>query len=115
MASFQIHRDNSEKENPSMLNIKEKSALHVVGPGAGLGVKQPLAVIGGKEKAMLAPRANLGVLNTNKNHGNVPRTIPIQSGKLVRGLHIKFHHNFVVVCCSHSNAAAAASLPRFWW
>lgn len=85
MASFQIHRDNSEKENPSMLNIKEKSALHVVGgPGAGIGAKQPLAVIGGKEKAVLAPRTNLGVLNSNKNHANVPRTIPVPSGKLVR-------------------------------
>jgi len=79
MASFQIHRDN-EKENPSMLNIKEKS---------NIGTKQPLAVIGGKEKA-LAPRANLGVLNTNNNHGNVPRGIPAPSGKVVR-----FHHNFI--------------------
>ncbi|KAH8419550.1 hypothetical protein KR222_005226 [Zaprionus bogoriensis] len=77
MASFQIHRDNSEKENPTMLNLKGGTAA------AGVGAKQPLAVIGGKEKAMLAPRANLGVLNTNNNHGNVPRTITAQPGKMV--------------------------------
>ncbi|KAM8707974.1 hypothetical protein ACLKA7_015013 [Drosophila subpalustris] len=75
MANFQIHRDN-EKENPSMLNLKEKSAMLV-----GAGAKQPLAVIGGKEKA-LVPRANLGVLSKNINHGNVPRGIPAPSGKV---------------------------------
>ncbi|XP_030573134.1 G2/mitotic-specific cyclin-A [Drosophila novamexicana] len=71
MASFQIHRDNCEKENPGMLNLKEKGAV----------AKQPLAVIGGKEKA-LAPRANLVVLNTNNNHGNVPRGNPAPPGKV---------------------------------
>ncbi|KAH8370018.1 hypothetical protein KR093_001892 [Drosophila rubida] len=72
MSSFQIHRDNNEKENPHIMNRKEKSAM-------GAGGKQPLAVIGEKEKA-LGPRANLGVLSTNNN--NVPRGIPVPSGKV---------------------------------
>ncbi|KAH8261495.1 hypothetical protein KR044_010316 [Drosophila immigrans] len=71
MASFQIHRDNNEKENPHIMNHKEKVL------GAGAGGKQPLASL--KEKA-LAPRANLGVLSTNNN--NVPRGIPAPSGKV---------------------------------
>jgi len=78
MSHFPIHRD-IEKENPSMLNLKEKTA----------GAKQPLAVIGGKEKAMQA-RPNLAVLNSNINHGNVQRPIPAPSGKVVR-----FHRNFI--------------------
>lgn len=93
MASFQIHRDNTEKENPGMPSLKEKTSML---NGAG-GVKQPLAVIGGKEKA-LAPRANLVVLNTNNNHGNVQRGNPVPSGKMVR-FHHNSHPNFVVVCC----------------
>lgn len=89
MASFQIHRDNTEKENPGMPSLKEKSSLlH------GAGGKQPLAVIGGKEKA-LAPRANLVVLNTNNNHGNVQRGNPVPSAKMVR-FHQNSYPNFVI-------------------
>ncbi|KAH8264821.1 hypothetical protein KR038_002522 [Drosophila bunnanda] len=62
MASFQIHQDANNKENPG-----------VAVPAGVRGAKQPLAVIG-KEKIALAPRANFAVLNNNNNHnGNVPR------------------------------------------
>ncbi|KAH8239252.1 hypothetical protein KR032_002357 [Drosophila birchii] len=63
MASFQIHQDANNKENPG-----------VTIPAGVRGAKQPLAVIG-KEKIALAPRANFAVLNNNNNnhHGNVPR------------------------------------------
>ncbi|XP_020802019.1 G2/mitotic-specific cyclin-A isoform X2 [Drosophila serrata] len=68
MASFQIHQDANNKENPG-----------VTIPAGVRGAKQPLAVIG-KEKIALAPRANFAVLNNNNNHnGNVPRP----SGKAV--------------------------------
>ncbi|XP_016970531.1 G2/mitotic-specific cyclin-A [Drosophila rhopaloa] len=62
MASFQIHQDISNKENPG---IKI--------PAGVKNSKQPLAVIAGKsEKNALAPRANFAVLNGNNN---VPRPI----------------------------------------
>ncbi|KAH8322860.1 hypothetical protein KR059_009180 [Drosophila kikkawai] len=61
MASFQIHQDTNNKENPG-----------VTVPAGVRGAKQPLAVIG-KEKIALAPRANFAVLNSNNNNGNVPR------------------------------------------
>jgi len=66
MASFQIHQDMSNKENPG---IKI--------PAGGKNAKQPLAVIGGKaEKNALAPRANFAVLNGNNN-------VPRPTGKVV--------------------------------
>ncbi|XP_030385511.1 G2/mitotic-specific cyclin-A [Scaptodrosophila lebanonensis] len=72
MATFQIHRDINDKENPEV-----PAALREKGCG-----KQPLAVIGGKEKAQpLAPRANFAVLNAN--NGNVPRAAPLPAGKAV--------------------------------
>lgn len=68
MASFQIHQDANNKENPGGTI-----------PVGVKGAKQPLAVIG-KEKIALAPRTNFAVLNNNNNHnGNVPRP----SGKAV--------------------------------
>jgi len=56
MASFQIHQDMSNKENPG---IKI--------PAGVKNAKQPLAVIGKSEKNALAPRANFAVLNGNNN------------------------------------------------
>ncbi|EDW31181.1 GL20814 [Drosophila persimilis] len=77
MASFQIHHDPNNKENPAKTGpavLKEKNM------GA---IKQPLAVIGGiKEKIALGPRANFAVLNTHNNNGNVQRAHPAPSGKM---------------------------------
>ncbi|XP_017136112.1 G2/mitotic-specific cyclin-A [Drosophila miranda] len=77
MASFQIHNDPNNKENPAKTGpavLKEKNM------GA---IKQPLAVIGGiKEKVALGPRANFAVLNTHNNNGNVQRAHPAPSGKM---------------------------------
>nr|XP_016942867.2 G2/mitotic-specific cyclin-A-like [Drosophila suzukii] len=56
MASFQIHQDMSNKENPG---IKI--------PAGVKNAKQPLAVIGKSEKNALAPRANFAVFNGNNN------------------------------------------------
>ncbi|EDW94205.1 G2/mitotic-specific cyclin-A isoform X1 [Drosophila yakuba] len=64
MASFQIHQDVSNKENPG---IKI--------PAGVKNAKQPLAVIGKSEKNALAPRANFAVLNGNNN-------VPRPSGKV---------------------------------
>ncbi|XP_062133366.1 G2/mitotic-specific cyclin-A [Drosophila sulfurigaster albostrigata] len=66
MASFQIHRDINGKENPNIMNLKEKAVL-------GAGGKQQI------KANVLAPRANSGVLATNNT--NVPRGIPAPSGK----------------------------------
>nr|BAA01628.1 cyclin A [Drosophila melanogaster] len=76
MASFQIHQDMSNKENPG---IKI--------PAGVKNTKQPLAVIGGKaEKNALAPRANFAVLNGNNN---VPRPAgKVQVFRDVRNLNV---------------------------
>ncbi|XP_017080911.1 G2/mitotic-specific cyclin-A [Drosophila eugracilis] len=76
MATFHIHQDISNKENPgNLITAGVKNA------------KQPLAVIGKSEKNALAPRANFAVLNGNNN--NVPRP----SGKVQVFRDVKNHNN----------------------